>query len=184
MLKTNTKHATSTLPALAQKLDNLDLEAIAIKTGLIERVTTAFSAEGFLISLLQAVCRGKGSLRDIAQNLSQVTHKGLSRQAIDYRFKKSKDEALLFLQAVSEALMEESQQAIIEHNHFGRVLLQDSSQLRLPKGNSKHFKGISNQYGVKSSAKIDIIKDSLSGVIIHSSIQDGTYQDRNLARAS
>lgn len=182
MLKTNTKHATSTLPALVQKLAKLDLEALAIKTGLIERKTPKFSGEGLLLSLLQAVCLGQGSLKNIAQNLSQIHHKGLSKQAIDYRFKKSGKEALLFLQAVSEALMEESRITVLEHNHFGRVLLQDASQLRLPKQNSDHYKGISNQWGEKSSAKIDLVKDVLSGEVIHSSIHDGTYQDRNLAK--
>lgn len=182
MLKTNTKHATSTLPSLTQKLSKLDLEALAVETGLIERVSPKFSAEGFLLSLLQCVCLGKGSLQNIAQNLSQIQHEGLSKQAIDYRFKKNRREALLFFEAVSEALLKESQQALLEHKHFGRVLLQDSSQLRLPKSNAKHYKGISNQYGEKSSAKLDIIKDALSGEVMHSSIHDGTYQDRNLAK--
>ena len=185
MSKQTTKYATATLPALTQKLSKIDLTSLAIETGLIERVTPKFSAEGFLLSLLQGVCLGQGSLTNLARNLAHIHHQGLSKQAIDYRFKKSEKEALLFLQAISKALIKESQTSqntVLEHNHFSRVLLQDSTQVRLPKQNAKHYKGTSNQWGEKSSAKIDLIKDALSGEAIHSSIHDGTYQDRNLAK--
>ena len=48
----------------------------------------------------------------------------------------------------------------------------------MPKQNSKHYRGISNQWGDKSSAKLDLITDLLSGDILDLEISDGTKQDR------
>ena len=66
----------------------------------------------------------------------------------------------------------------VEDSSFNRVFLQDSSQLRLPQQNCAHYRGISNQWGEKSSAKLDSITDLISGDTIDLELSDGTKQDR------
>ena len=140
------------LTTLARKFNSLDLTEIAKKTGLIKRNTSKFSADGFLLSLLQAVSSGQGSLQNLVLQLSQILNCSLSRQGLHYRFK---PEALLFLQEVSDSLYQ-LQAGSNKGSCFKRVLLQDSTQLRLPPKSSKHYKGIGNKWGPKGSAKIDI----------------------------
>jgi hypothetical protein len=168
------KHATTTLPALIQELDKIDYQKIAIQTGLIKRITKGFCAQGYLLGLLKAVASGDGSLRKLASNLaSSVGTASLSKQALHYRVNES---AVNFLKKVSTHLLNSVITA--EGQTFLRILIQDSSQLRLPKQNSEHYRGIGNQWGEKSSSKLDLVTDYLSGDIVDLEMSDGTKQDR------
>lgn len=181
MFKTN--YVTTTLPALTSALSNLDLELLARETGFIKRRTPGFSAEGFLISLLQSVSHGKGALRDLAVNLAKIyPHRPLSKQAVHYRFN---EQALSFLEKISQELqgsMLSTTKINVKKQVFSRVLLQDATQLRLPPKNHKHYKGISNQWGPKSAAKMDLIKDVLTGELVNIQIAHGTKQDRTTGK--
>ena len=169
----------TSLPALAQKLGTIDLEELAIETGLIVRKTQKFSATSFTISLLQSLCTGKGSLTNIASQMGDINSTSLSKQGLNYRTQKSK--SVTFLKALSQALSERQSAAVAKGQHFNRVLLQDSTQARMPTKNSEHYKGISNQWGAKSSAKIDTARDALSGELCLISLDHGTHQDRVFA---
>ena len=170
----NSKHVTTTLPALTPTLDNLDFLKIAKETKLVKRVTKGFCPKGYLLGLLKAVASGDGSLRKLASNLAtSVGERSLSKQALHYRVGVP---AINFLKKVSTQLMNDSIK--VEDSSFNRVLLQDSSQLRLPKQNCAHYRGISNQWGEKSSAKLDSITDLLTGDTIDLELSDGTKQDR------
>jgi len=171
-----TKHATTTLPALTHGLSNIDFHQIAIQTGLIKRVTRGFTAEGFFLSLMKAVASGDASFRKLASNLAEsVQVKSLSKQALHYR---ASENAINFLKTISTQLL--NTPLTSKNRGFNRVLLQDSSQLRLAPKNSEYYTGTSNQWGPKSSAKLDLIKDLLTGEIIDLNIGHGTESDRVL----
>lgn len=62
------------LTTLARKFNSLDLTEIAKKTGLIKRNTSKFSADIFLLSLLQAVSSGQGSLQNFVLQPSLLSN--------------------------------------------------------------------------------------------------------------
>ena len=81
MLKT--KHVITTIPALTQSLANIDLQKIAIETGLIKRITSGFCAQGYLLGLLKTVASGDGSLRQLASSLGSSAHCTVKNKRLD-----------------------------------------------------------------------------------------------------
>ncbi len=99
MLKHNVRdrHSFPWLEELGGKLHSLACDA-----GLIVRRTRSFSAVGFLLAILKAVCPGNASFNRIACSLSQSETRSLSRQAVHSRMKK---EAVGFLDAVLDHIV-------------------------------------------------------------------------------
>jgi len=178
MLNSLSKYTNTTLPKLVQHFEHIDLNAIAVQTGLIKRRTAKFNAEAFLLTLLQAVTSGQGSLQNIVVGLSQILTQPLSKQGLSYRFK---NEGLDFLKQVSQEL-NHSLTHTDEAKNFGRVLLQDATQIRLPPRNSQHYKGMSNQWGAKASAKLDVTSDALTSEVVEIHLHHGTHSDRTSAK--
>ncbi len=65
---------------------------------------------------------------------------------------------------------------------FGRVLVQDSSQQKLPKSNHEHFPAHGNGKSVTAGVKVDLALDLLSGRALFCVRHSATEQDRTLGK--
>lgn len=164
-------------PAAAFDFASINLEAIARETSFIKYDTPGFSAEGFLLALLKAVCDGRGSLRELCNSMGNREDKALSREGLNYRFS---PEGLIFLERILGEII-----AAISHDTHGtasgsfeRILIEDATQIRLHPGNAKWFKGVRNQAGWTSTVKFDAITDLLSGELLPTLMTDGKNQDK------
>lgn len=175
MFTTNVSH--SGRPAAAFDFSSINLEAIARETSLIKYKTQRFSAEGFLLSLLKAVCDGRGSLRELCNTLGNRQSKSLCREGLNYRFS---SEGQAFLERVlSEIVAAGSRDPYQARGHsFERILIEDATQIRLHPGNAEWFKGVRNQAGWTSTVKFDAITDLLSGELLPTLLTDGRNQDK------
>lgn len=162
-------------PAATLSMDAKFLEQLAKQTGFIRRKTSRFSATGFLLSLLKAIGSGQSSLNQLCISLAQHHPRALCKQALAYHFS---EPALLFLQHLLTKVNETSTSMPGMQSRFKRILLQDSTQLRLHPGNAHHFKGMGNDSGATSAAKLDVISNLLTGEHFPSRISDGRHQDR------
>src|ERR1035437_2962075 len=160
-------------------LDKLDL--LARKSGLVVRKSKGFSATGFVLSLMKSVITGKASFNQLAANLGLSELKSISRQAVWKRMDLS---AIPFLlDTVGLALKQRwSKEALIATGVFGRVIIEDSSQVKLPKANHEEFPGHGNDGGKTAGCKFDLAFDLLTGEPVTSVLHLATQQDREIGK--
>jgi IS4 transposase len=158
-----------------------NLCSIARQTGLIVRHSRKFSADGFVLSLLQAVTSGGGSFNQIAVALALSGTKPLSRQALWNRVDAN---AVNFMMEVVRETVEQrwSGEVLIASEIFDRLILEDSSQIKLPAGNHEDFPAHGNGKGATAGCKFDLAFDLLTGEPILQSLRLATDQDKELGK--
>ena len=136
--------------------------SIATQTGLIVRRSAKFSAEGFVVTLRQSVTSGKASFDQLARSLSYCEAKCLSRQAL---WNRVDAKAVRFMMEVNRRAVEQrwSSEVLIASKHFARVILEDSSQVKLAKDNHEDFPAHGNGKSETAGCKFDLSFDLLTG---------------------
>lgn len=137
-----TKHLDSTLPAAALNKLLGRLDHLARSAGLIQRHSRKFSARGFLLTLLHAVCHGHASFASMAMRLAEFEPASLTRQSFHLRLQ---GQAIAFLQKVLASLLTERGAISVGRMKFLRVLVQDSTQIWMNRKNSRHYRGVQQQ---------------------------------------
>jgi len=158
------------------------LDSIARQTGLVVRQGKKFSAAGFVLATLKAVVSGKGSLGQLAMNLAPSQSKAMSPQAM---WKRLDEKATAFMsEVVGEALSQRWCRVsdLVPCDRFGRVIIEDSSQGKLPKENSEAFPGHGNDKGQTAGCKFDLAFDLLSGQVLSNTLHVATVQDRTIGK--
>ena len=160
------------------------MNASARKTKFIIRNSQKFSAAGYLFALINAVLTGKASFNQLAMGLKHSEPLSLTKQAV---WKRTDALAVAFmLKALTLALLEQWQKVPCKipalKRHFGRVLVQDSTQQKLPKSNHDHFPAHGNGKSVTSGVKVDLAIDLIHGRAIFSQLYSATEQDRDLGK--
>ena len=173
----STKHANSTLPAATLKKLLGQSDHLARSVGLIRRRSRKFSAEGFLLTLLHAVCHGHASFGAMAMRLAEFESASLTRQSFHERLQKK---AVLFLEKILTSLLVEREVSRVGEMSFLRVLVQDSTQFWMNRKNSRHYRGVSNNSGETAGGKLDLIMDLASGQFIDCREVEACTQDRSL----
>jgi hypothetical protein len=169
--------------ALSESLKRLlnQLDPLAEKSGFITRKSKGFSASGFVLSLIKSVISGKASFNQLAVNLGRSEPKSISRQALWKRMNLSTIPFLL--DTVGLSLKQRwSQEALVASGVFGRVIIEDSSQVKLPKANHKDFPGHGNDGGNTAGCKFDVAYDLLTGEPVTSVLHVATEQDREIGK--
>jgi hypothetical protein len=157
------------------------LDPLAKKSGLVVRKSKGFSASGFVLSLMKSIITGKASFTQLAVNLGHSELKSISRQAIWKRMDLSTIPFLL--DTVGTALKQRwSAEALIATGVFGRVIIEDSSQVKLPKANHEEFPGHGNDGGTTAGCKFDMAFDLLTGEPVTSVLHLATEQDREIGK--
>lgn len=157
------------------------LDSIARQTGLIKRHSHKFSAEGFLLSLLQCVTRGTCSLNQIAIALGGFVLRSMSRQALFNRFSPA---STAFLIEVISAILKTQGKRVLEplmNSRFIRILIEDSTVISMAKSNAEHFPNNGNRRGLTAGCKVNLVTDLISGQPVASQLQDARSPDQSLA---
>jgi IS4 transposase len=172
------------LPANCSKLFLSRLDKFAKKRKFIVRESCKFSAAGYLFALINAIITGQASFNQLAMGLKHSEPHSLTKQAF---WKRTNAFAVAFmLDALSLALIEKWREGTCKipklQRLFGRVLVQDSSQQKLPKSNHEHFPAHGNGKSVTAGVKVDLAIDLLNGRAIFSQLYSATEQDRDLGK--
>ena len=75
-----------------------------------------------------------------------------------------------------------SKEALIACDVFGRVIIEDSSQVKLPKVNHLDFPGHGNDGGETAGCKFDLAFDLLTGEPVANTLHLATEQDREIGK--
>lgn len=151
------------LQPLTEKIASSPVDRLARQTGFVRRAPKKLTPAGFLLTACLFALQTCGSLAAFAQLWAMLHQQTLSKQAVHKRCSAA---AVAFLQAVLQALL----LSLITRPDvpcrlggvFGRILIQDSTNLALPKKLAAFFPGPSNQSAQnQSSLKIQATFDLL-----------------------
>jgi len=155
------------------------LAIISNEVGFIKRIRKVDSAD-LLYSLSMESMKGIASCNDIAAAIEEESGTSVSRQAI---WKKVTNACVAYFRLVLELVILGKtniyqEQGKISSYKFKRVLVQDSTLIRLPNKLFVLFSGISNQSTAVCHARIQGIYDLLSGKFISFSINPYSKNDQ------
>lgn len=132
--------------------------------------------------MCQESIKGTVSYNDLAAQISCETHCDASRQAFFYR---TKEEAVEFFKQILAAVMKQKHHLsnidTTMRGKFKRVLLHDSTVIRLPDKFYEIFSGVKNALTAVCNARIQGIYDLLSGNFVSFSIDPYSKNDLKAA---
>ena len=148
------------------RLSSLPLQALAKSSGFVLRRPRKLSLDAFLQSLLLTLHQPSHSLQSWAAQLSALQEQLFSKQALHRRCGQQLVKFLeLLLAGVLGSFTRRHCPAVLMQ-HFGRVLLQDSTALALDPGLAKHFPACGNQHQSKlASIKVQAIFELCSSAM-------------------
>jgi hypothetical protein len=164
---------------MPQRLSLLPLQSLAKTSGFVLRRPRKLSLEAFLQSMVLSLCYPAYSFRSWAALLSALQSQLFSKQALHRRCTPQLADFLqLSLASLLGNFMRRScPKAVFEH--FGRVLLQDSTALALHPRLASFFPACGNQHQSKlASVKVQAVFELCSQSWVHFQLSALTYNDQ------
>jgi hypothetical protein len=157
---------------------------VARETGFIERSSGKINVPALLECICEGVVKGTVSYNDLAAGMYAATGNIVSRQA--YWERMNTDDCIAFFKAILERVMLRK----LNHkevNHlkdcalFKRILIQDSTVIKLPASLFEVFSGARNAHTRACNARIQGIYDLYSGQFIKFTIDPYSKNDVSVA---
>ena len=153
---------------MPQSLSSLPLESLARSSGFVLRRPRKLSLDAFLQSILLSLYQPGHSFQSWAAQLSALQSELFSKQALHRRCGRGLVNFLQLLLANLLGSFMRPDCPPVLFQHFGRVLLQDSTALALDPSLAKHFPACGNQHQTKlASVKIQAIFELCSQSWVH-----------------
>jgi hypothetical protein len=161
-------------------LDRKKIRKLAFETGFCKRHSGKISAPDFIVHLCLESVSGTVSYNDLAARVEARTGIAASRQAY---WERTDESCVKFFQSILEHVMlykcdPRQIQSIKRQGRFKRILLQDSTIIKLPLRLFEVFSGVKNAHAAVCNARIQGIYDLLSGRFIHFSIDPYSKNDQ------
>lgn len=163
-------------------INNKQLLELSRETGFIKR-TRKIDSLDFIYALAMESMHGIASYNDIAVSIENDNGTSISRQAV---WKKVTESCVDYFQHVLELVIlskvkNHLTSGEITKCKFKRVLIQDSTIVKLPKRLFESFSGVSNGCSKVSNARIQGVYDLLSGRFISFTINPYSKNDQTSA---
>ncbi len=161
-------------------LNRNKLQKLAFQTGFCRRRSGKIRAADFLIHFCLESVSGTVSYNDLAARVESHTGVSASRQAY---WERTDEQCMHFFQRVLEKVMFHkcncfNVPSVRKKGRFNRILLQDSTIIRLPLRLMETFSGVRNAHTAVCNARIQGIYDLVSGHFIQFSIDPYSRNDR------
>ena len=153
-----------------------ELDSLARNSRLIQRHSHKFSAEGFLLSLIQCATRGTSSFQHLASAQAEFETLPMTRQAMFERLSPSSSQFLV--RTLQRLLASPSRPA--SKGLFGRILIEDSTVISMAKSNAEHFPNNGNGKVDTAGCKINLVTDELSGLPVSAGLHDARDPDQSI----
>jgi len=157
---------------------------MAYESGFIKRKPRKIDASKFLDIVCLTSVQGAPSYNDLASRFFTLHQVSASRQAF---WKRVDDNCVSFFKSVLENMIHKSYQqfdveAVKNSGKFTRVIVQDSTIVKLPLRLFCVYSGVSNAHKSVCNARIQCVYELLSGSFLYFSIDP--YSKNDLAAAS
>jgi len=155
------------------------LRELAYETGFMKRHAKKIDAPDLLMHICLESLNGSPSYNDLAARIDITNANSVSKQAI---CKRSNDSCVLFFQAVLSCLIKSkitgsASTLINECDKFKRVLIQDSTIIKLPLRLFNIFSGVSNLHSASCNIRIQCVYELLTGHFLSFSIDPYSKND-------
>ena len=165
-------------------LSNYELREVAYETGFMKRAAKKIDAPDFLALMCLESQKGSPSYNDLASRFETVYKISPTKQAVS---KKVNQSCVDFFQVVLSQIIKSKiakfgTEAIPTAGNYGRIIVQDSTIIKLPLGLFEIFSGVSNAHTAVCNARIQGVYDLLAGNFILFSIDP--YSKNDLSAAS
>jgi len=167
----SSRSLAATPHSIVSKLNNL-----ARVSGLIQRHSHKFSAEGFLFALIQCATRGTSSFQHLATSQAGFEPRSMSRQGISERLNPRSSEFLV--RVMNELLCKE--QGPSSDALFQRILIEDSTVISMAKSNAENFPNNGNGKVDTAGCKINLVTDWLTGRPVSAGLHDARNPDQTI----
>jgi hypothetical protein len=164
-------------------LDRDNIRKLAFETGFCKRAPRKIQPSDFLTHLCLQSAEGTVSYNDLAARIEAYAGVAASRQAY---WERTDEACARFFQSVLEHIMLSKCNpgtiaAIHRRARFKRILLQDSTILKLPLRLFAAFSGVKNAHAAACNARVQGIYDLLSGQFVQFSIDPYSKNDQAAA---
>lgn len=155
------------------------INQLSVQTGFITRVRQIKAVE-FLVYMIIESIRGCVSCNDLAAVIEAHAGTAASRQAYHQKMSRA---CLLFFETVSAMIMNSKASVSIysKFRRFKRILVQDSTVIKLPSKLMPVFSGVGNAHTKVCNARIQSVFDLLCGSFMQWSIDTYSKNDRAAA---
>ena len=172
-------------------LDQFAIDSLAVESRFTLRTPRKITATNFLLSFFLVVSKQHFSLRTWAAELSQIINEKVSFQAIDKKLqiRQLGFFKLLFAESIKQSFLNNN--SVINsklYSSFSRVLLEDSTCIKLAKALYHHFSGSSTGKGNPTTMSriqlsFDLKTNNLENVELTSyTSNDATFSDNIIHR--
>jgi len=172
-------------------LDQLNVDSLAIDSKFVLRTPRKITPTNFLLSFFLVVSKRHFSLRTWAVQLSQLIQDKVSFQAIDKKLqiRQLKFFKLLFSESIKRNLLDNKSDVTCHlFARFSRVLIEDSTCIKLAKALYHHFSGSrSSKANATTMSRIqlsfDLKRNNLENVELTTyTFNDGSFSDNIVKR--
>jgi hypothetical protein len=159
--------------------DKSVITRIGKRSGFVQRKSKKISAYHFVVGFIISCCNGNSTFGEWALQIGLLSGKSVSKQGVFDRLHAST--VLFAKQLLEEVLLQQSGKDFVSglFEGFGKVLLQDSTTLRLPQVLSKLFPGNYSRGEQKAVARIQSIFDIKAMRFINFSLGAFTQNDQS-----
>jgi len=159
---------------------SININQLAFETGFCKRAPRKITPDNFLLSFFHCFSNSHFSIRHWSINLSRLIGQRVSWQAIDKKIQFVKVNFIkqLFLKACEANLNNIAGQCIGLLTPFKRVLIQDSTLVKMPNSFYQTLSGVSNGKVKKAITRIQSCIDLVSGKI--NQVEMCTYSQNDL----
>ena len=172
---------------LKQKLDLMAIDQLAKTSGFIKRKPKKIFPIHLVISLFLVVLGSGNSLNNLASKIGLLSAQTVSKQSV---FKRINENLINFLQAIlataimfSAKIKDESKRQSHVFASFNRVLVSDSTSIKLDAKLAEDFPGSRNQSGKKNATlKIQATIDILTQQFCYFDISAFTKNDQRASK--
>lgn len=155
----------------------------AKELGFVKRDSAKFDPTAFLAVFCLKSQVDSPSYNDLAAKIEAIYGISMSKQAL---WKRVNDPCVLFFQAILAKMIKHkfSQQqidAVSKTNNYKRILIQDSTIIKIPKKLLEIFSGVSNGHSTTCNIRIQGVYELISGRFIDFSIDSYSKNDLSAA---
>ncbi len=164
-------------------LSREEIDKLAFESGFCKRQSGKIKAPDFLLYFCLQSLEGTVSYNDVAAKIEAKTGINASRQAFHQRMS---DECVAFFEKILAIIIaskftSENRDELTGPKNFSRILVQDSTVIRLPLRLFEIFSGVKNAHSAVCNARIQGVYDLLSKRFIEFSIDPYSKNDLSVA---